>query len=79
MKARRYAIERGAEADRIDILALYARDLGRCGICGGTVEFDDSSVDHIIPIARGGAHKWDNVQTAHLLCNIRKGAKVEVR
>lgn len=78
MKVRRYAIERGAEADRIDVLALYARDEGCCGICGRPVEFDDASVDHIIPISRGGAHKWDNVQTAHLMCNVRKGSKVPV-
>ena len=76
MKARRRAVDRGAEADRIDLMSLYARDEGCCGICGEAIEFDFASVDHIVPIARGGAHKWDNVQLAHLLCNQRKGVSM---
>jgi 5-methylcytosine-specific restriction endonuclease McrA len=31
-------------------------------------------IDHIIPIARGGADKLENVKPAHGLCNIKKGA-----
>jgi 5-methylcytosine-specific restriction endonuclease McrA len=31
------------------------------------------TVDHIIPLARGGSHTWDNVQLAHHLCNSLKG------
>lgn len=30
-------------------------------------------VDHIIPLARGGALTSDNVQPAHRACNLRKG------
>jgi 5-methylcytosine-specific restriction endonuclease McrA len=35
-------------------------------------------VDHIIPVILGGTHTWDNVQIAHLVCNQRKGASMEV-
>lgn len=31
-------------------------------------------IDHIIPIALGGADKLENVKPAHGLCNLRKGA-----
>lgn len=34
-----------------------------------------ASLDHIIPLSRGGHHTADNVQAAHLACNHRKGAK----
>lgn len=34
------------------------------------------SVDHIVPLAKGGLHSWDNVQLAHFKCNTLKGARV---
>ncbi len=30
------------------------------------------SLDHIVPLTRGGLHVWSNVQPAHLVCNERK-------
>ena len=30
------------------------------------------TVDHIIPLAKGGTHTWDNVQLAHWSCNGEK-------
>lgn len=52
-----------------------------CGICSGAIDealrFPDplsKSVDHIVPLARGGAHSIENVQAAHLRCNLSKGA-----
>jgi 5-methylcytosine-specific restriction endonuclease McrA len=30
------------------------------------------TIDHVIPLARGGWHAPDNVQAAHFLCNSRK-------
>lgn len=33
------------------------------------------SVDHVVPLARGGAHETDNMQAAHLRCNSVAQAK----
>jgi 5-methylcytosine-specific restriction endonuclease McrA len=33
---------------------------------------DAPTVDHIIPLAKGGTHTWDNVQLAHWSCNSDK-------
>lgn len=43
-----------------------------CPVC--LVKFQRSSytLDHIIPLAAGGAHTYANVQLAHFLCNSRK-------
>lgn len=30
------------------------------------------TIDHVIPIARGGTHTWENVRLAHRICNSRK-------
>ena len=34
------------------------------------------SLDHIMPLAKGGTHEWDNLQASHLRCNMSKGARV---
>ena len=65
---------------RIDI---YNRDKWICKICKKPVEKDLSfpnpkraSLDHIIPLSRGGTHESGNVQLAHLSCNTSKGNRV---
>jgi len=35
-----------------------------------------ASLDHRIPISRGGEHSRANAQTSHLGCNVRKGARL---
>jgi 5-methylcytosine-specific restriction endonuclease McrA len=34
------------------------------------------SIDHIVPLAKGGNHTWNNVQLAHHYCNTLKRDKV---
>lgn len=70
-----YAMRRALSLDTI-----YARDGGRCGICGGRVERYAvgqwaPQLDHIVPIARGGEHSARNLQLSHAICNQRKGGK----
>jgi len=54
-----------------------------CAICGEAIDYtlqwpDPRSfvVDHIIPIAKGGAHTFDNTQPAHADCNSKKRARL---
>lgn len=45
-----------------------------CGICGRE---GSTTVDHIIPVSRGGApYDRANLQPAHERCNYRKGARL---
>jgi hypothetical protein len=76
--SRRYrrAIERGVGSERIDPLIVYERDGWRCGICGELVDkkltYPDrasATLDHVLPLAKGGTHTYDNVQIAHAQCN----------
>jgi 5-methylcytosine-specific restriction endonuclease McrA len=77
-KRRRRAQVRGAFVADISLDQLYVRDRGLCGICHLPVPRSEASVDHIVPLVRGGAHAPWNVQLAHRLCNSRKGAKPPV-
>lgn len=80
---RRRAVKNGAEAEKIDLAALFERDGWVCHLCGESVDRNlkypdpgSASHDHVVPISRGGAHTWDNVKLAHLGCNISKGNKI---
>lgn len=48
-----------------------------CSRCGKRIEsIRDMHVDHIIPLAKGGADTVDNMQLLHKACNLSKGAKL---
>ena len=77
---RRRARLRGLPAERVDRLAVYERDGWCCQLCGLSVDRNAAvpqplapTLDHIIPIAKGGPHTYTNVQLAHFACNSRKG------
>jgi len=37
------------------------------------------SIDHIMPLSLGGKHIRANVQLTHLICNLKKGNRIEKR
>ncbi|QEY32199.1 HNH endonuclease [Synechococcus sp. RSCCF101] len=49
---------------------VFQRDGHRCQYCGVS---EPLSIDHVLPRSRGGADVWENVVTACLRCNVRKG------
>lgn len=59
----------------VDLTAIQERCQGHCGICGHLID-GAFHYDHIIPIAKGGAHSTENLQMAHPLCNVRKKDKI---
>ena len=75
----------------ISLEKLIQRDEGICKICGRQVDTEDyyytdegyfiagdnyPSIDHIIPLAKGGTHTWNNIQLAHRHCNAIKSDKI---
>jgi 5-methylcytosine-specific restriction endonuclease McrA len=48
--------------------AVFARDGGRCVYCDAAA----TSLDHVVPRSRGGAHTWDNVVASCARCNHTK-------
>lgn len=63
----------------ITLPKLYIRDDGTCQICGRHLSFNGDpngkyypSIDHIIPLSKGGKHEWINVQLACRKCNTIK-------
>lgn len=78
-KAKRRALMKDAGAEHFDPHEIYERDGWRCGICRKRVNPNlehpnpmSASLDHIVPLAGGGAHTRINTQCSHLACNREK-------
>lgn len=54
--------------------AVMLRDAYTCQYCAETPGRQFLTVDHIIPRSRGGSHEWDNLVTACMRCNQKKGS-----
>lgn len=79
-RARRCRMNGGA-CEPYTIATVAMMSSGICALCDRPVENAPAphplspTVDHIIPIARGGDDTLANVQLAHWGCNSRKGAR----
>ena len=53
--------------------SLMSRDHFACQYCGSQPSKVQLTLDHVVPRSRGGRTDWDNVVTACIPCNQRKG------
>ena len=70
----------------ITLMKLIFRDNNTCYLCGEKCDpFDTKrvngrtqigslypTIEHVIPVCKGGRHTWDNVKLAHMKCNAYK-------
>lgn len=68
---------------RLSCDEVAARDNYVCHICDGWVDMSlprtiglGATVDHVIPLSKGGSDEPENLRLAHWACNVRKGSKV---
>lgn len=73
---------RTVKPSRLSADELVLQKGSDCGICNNPIDMNVSrtskmglTVDHIIPLSKGGADTLDNMQPAHWICNVRKGNK----
>lgn len=74
----------------ISLERLYERDNGKCYMCGIKCNWDDKTItengtivvgptyptiEHVVPLSKGGNHSWDNVKLACFMCNTKKSDK----
>ncbi len=55
---------------------IFARDDNRCQYCGRRFPMSELSLDHVVPLSRGGLTNWTNIVCACTECNKRKGGRV---
>lgn len=69
--------------ERISRFEIYSRDNWECQLCHKPVKREliwphkhCASLDHILPLSRGGTNTVANLQLAHYSCNSRRGDKL---
>lgn len=74
---RKHKIRKGDLINKEDVFEFFH---WVCIVCNEEIdkvlEYPDkmsATLEHIIPLSKGGTHTWDNVAPSHLLCNGRKG------
>lgn len=87
LKRREKILKNGKVDKDITIEKLIKRDLNICYLCHADCDIDDfkindkgsfvvgrkyPSIDHVVPISKGGTHTWDNVRLSHHYCNTIK-------
>lgn len=77
---RRRALKRQASTgEPVRLAEIRERDRNCCHLCGKRVSDKpwphplSPSLDHVVPLTKGGSHDPANVKLAHLRCNTAKG------
>lgn len=72
-----------ATVEVFDPMEVFDRDRWVCQLCNEPVDRDVEypdpgyrSLDHIVPISKGGEHSRRNTQLAHLGCNVAKSNRM---
>jgi 5-methylcytosine-specific restriction endonuclease McrA len=55
---------------------LFLRDLFTCAYCEETFDFDELTIDHVIPRKLGGKTTFENTVCCCKNCNSKKGSKL---
>jgi 5-methylcytosine-specific restriction endonuclease McrA len=79
----RRARQLNAFVEHVDPLIVWERDNGCCGICFQQIDPSllwpdkmSKTLDHIVPLSKGGEHSYANAQIAHAVCNSRKNDRL---
>lgn len=70
---RRARLKNAPRVEKINRAAIIARDNSTCYLCGKILQSGfNLTLDHKIPLARGGTHTADNLAVACRSCNCKK-------
>ncbi len=58
---------------------IFLRDEYLCQYCGTHVTDQSATLDHVLPVSKGGKTTWENSATACKPCNYRKAASTKMK
>lgn len=57
---------------------IYAKYNGCCALCGKPVKFKELTIDHKVPLSKGGSNGMENLQLTCKGCNSTKSDLTEI-
>lgn len=66
-------LKRQSPVIRFSRANVYLRDDFRCQYCYQRYSEKELTLDHVLPVVRGGKKTWENIVAACIRCNQRKG------
>jgi 5-methylcytosine-specific restriction endonuclease McrA len=60
----------------VDRQQIVERDGSACYLCGRVLLAHQITLDHVVPLSKGGPHAADNLRVACRSCNCRKGVRL---
>ena len=72
-RARREFLIAGAKIsgkEWVELKYKYGNSCAYCGVAG------KMTMDHVIPLSKGGPHRISNIVPACISCNVKKGTKL---
>ena len=83
MKTEKHSVKRQKIEDRVDFLtesqkhALWQKSDGLCAHCGKKTYFHyGATVEHVIPLQKGGTNEWNNLVMLCEKCNQEKKSRI---
>lgn len=73
LRLRYYIKPRRFRRVRLSRENIFLRDSYQCQYCAETFAYKDLTLDHVMPVSRGGPKSWQNLVTACHKCNHKKG------
>lgn len=81
-EARRRALKLSAFVEDVSLDVVIEIHGASCVVCKSGIDLSlrhphpmSKSLEHVIPLARGGEHSYENCAPSHLRCNLSKGVK----
>ena len=66
-------VKTGVKLDYVDVSGLWESSGNECALCDtALINIDVASMDHIVPICKGGENIISNIQFVHKTCNEMK-------
>lgn len=73
LRMKKYIPPRRCRHVRLSRDNIFIRDNHQCQFCGDFFSYRDLTLDHVMPVSRGGGKSWENLVAACRGCNHKKG------